>query len=113
MHQKPAAVASICAALALTLAACGDSGPSGLVRFAAPVASVNMADSSMTLADNTVVQVTDSTTMHPDGECEDLETAENALANQQGVTAEGHGTVESNGSQQVITAHSLRMEFNP
>lgn len=113
MHQKSAAAASICAALALALAACGDAGPPDLVRFAAPVTSINMADSTMTLADNTVVQVTDSTTMDPDGECEDLETAENALATQQGVSAEGHGTVESNGAQQVITAHSLRMEFNP
>lgn len=82
------------------------------VEFEMSVASVDAAAGTLTLASGTVVRVTATTAISPEGDLLTLETAAAAVAAGRPVRAEGRGTVESAGPPAVIVASEVKVEVD-
>ena len=82
------------------------------VEFGMSVASVDGAAGILTLASGTVVRVTATTAISPEGDLVTLESAAAAVAAGRPVRAEGRGTVESAGPPAVIVASELKVEVD-
>jgi hypothetical protein len=91
----------------------GADQPSGTsVEFEMGVAAVDAAGATLTLSNGTVVRVTATTAISPDGDLLTLESTATAVAEGRPVRAEGRGAVEASGPPVVIAASSLKIEVD-
>ena len=84
--------------------------PVMMVEFEEPVASVDVAASTFTLANGAVVSVTGETHIEAEGDLHTLQAVSDALAAQHTVRAEGHAVVTSAGPPPALSALDVKFE---
>lgn len=87
-----------------------DDDAEGQINFEAFISTVNPADSTVTLQDERVIKITDSTVIDDSGDFFDLESVQNALNQGQTVVADGEG-VESQDESISIVASQIEFEL--
>jgi hypothetical protein len=89
----------------------GDQSPGSQVEFQMRVLSVDPGAGRLTLSNGTVVRVTATTVISPQGDLLTIESAAAAVEQGRPVRAEGRGSVDS-ASPGVIVASTLKIEVD-